>query len=53
MMIGGSFYQVLLGVLAKFRSPPIPLIAGVRQPKTAPRDSFSRFLAFYLKIRYV
>jgi len=30
MMFGGSFCQVLLGVLAKFRSPPIPLIAGVR-----------------------
>jgi len=28
MMFGGSFCQVLLGVLAKFRSPPIPLIAG-------------------------
>jgi len=31
MMLGGFFCQVLLGVLAKFRSPPIPLIAGVRQ----------------------
>lgn len=30
MMFGGSFCQVLLGVLAKFRSPPISLIAGVR-----------------------
>ena len=30
MMFGGSFCQVLLCVLAMFRSPPIPLIAGVR-----------------------
>jgi len=34
-MLGGIFYQVLLGVLAKFRSPPIPLIAGVRKINNA------------------
>ena len=28
MMLDGFFCQVLLGVLAKFRSPPNPLIAG-------------------------
>jgi hypothetical protein len=33
MMFGGSFCQVLLGVLAKFRSPPIPLIAGDGPPR--------------------
>ena len=30
MIFCGSFCQVLLCVLAKFRSPPNPLIAGVR-----------------------
>jgi len=32
MIFCGSFCQVLLCVLAKFRSPPNPLIAGVRLP---------------------
>jgi hypothetical protein len=30
MMFCGSFCQVLICVLAKFRSPPNPLIAGVQ-----------------------
>jgi len=29
-MFGGSFCQVLICVLAKLRSPPNPLMAGVR-----------------------
>jgi len=38
MRVGGSFYHVLFCVLANFRSPPNPLIAGVICIQTSVKD---------------